>query len=221
MLEIKDLCKSYREHNSKQIDVLSNVNLNIPGGAIVALKGISGSGKSTLLNLISGLDVVSSGQITFFNESVTSMNINQLSRFRKLNIGMIFQFFNLINDLTVYENILLPLLLTKVNKKDAHNRVMELLDNIGLAHRKDFKTNLLSGGESQRVATARALIINPRLILADEPTGNLDKDNANLILDLLVDTSRKNNSSLIIVTHNDNIINRFDKVYTLKDGTVN
>ncbi|MAR77357.1 MAG: hypothetical protein CMD43_00255 [Gammaproteobacteria bacterium] len=221
MLEIKDLCKSYREHNSKQIDVLSNVNLNIPGGAIVALKGISGSGKSTLLNLISGLDVVSSGQITFFNESVTSMNINQLSRFRKLNIGMIFQFFNLINDLTVYENILLPLLLTKVNKKDAHNRVMELLDNIGLAHRKDFKTNLLSGGESQRVATARALIINPRLILADEPTGNLDKDNANLILDLLIDTSRKNNSSLIIVTHNDNIINRFDKVYTLKDGTVN
>tara|TARA_Y100000741_G_C18199273_1_gene536944 strand:- start:780 stop:1184 length:405 start_codon:yes stop_codon:yes gene_type:complete len=134
---------------------------------------------------------------------------------------MIFQFFNLINDLTVYENILLPLLLTKVNKKDAHNRVMELLDNIGLAHRKDFKTNLLSGGESQRVATARALIINPRLILADEPTGNLDKDNANLILDLLIDTSRKNNSSLIIVTHNDNIINRFDKVYTLKDGTVN
>ncbi len=221
MLEIKDLCKSYREHNSKQIDVLSNVNLNIPGGAIVALKGISGSGKSTLLNLISGLDVVSSGQITFFNESVTSMNINQLSRFRKLNIGMIFQFFNLINDLTVYENILLPLLLTKVNKKDAHNRVMELLDNIGLVHRKDFKTNLLSGGESQRVATARALIINPRLILADEPTGNLDKDNANLILDLLIDTSRKNNSSLIIVTHNDNIINRFDKVYTLKDGTVN
>ncbi len=221
MLEIKDLCKSYREHNSKQIDVLSNVNLNIPGGAIVALKGISGSGKSTLLNLISGLDVVSSGQITFFNESVTSMNINQLSRFRKLNIGMIFQFFNLINDLTVYENILLPLILTKVNKKDAHNRVMELLDNIGLAHRKDFKTNLLSGGESQRVATARALIINPRLILADEPTGNLDKDNANLILDLLIDTSRKNNSSLIIVTHNDNIINRFDKVYTLKDGTVN
>lgn len=221
MLEIKDLCKSYREHNSKQIDVLSNVNLNIPGGAIVALKGISGSGKSTLLNLISGLDVVSSGQITFFNESVTSMNINQLSRFRKLNIGMIFQFFNLINDLTVYENILLPLLLTKVNKKDAHNRVMELLDNIGLAHRKDFKTNLLSGGESQRVATARALIINPRLILADEPTGNLDKDNANLILDLLIDTSRKNNSSLIIVTHNDNIINRFDRVYTLKDGTVN
>jgi len=221
MLEIKDLCKSYREHNSKQIDVLSNVNLNIPGGAIVALKGISGSGKSTLLNLISGLDVVSSGHITFFNESITSMNINQLSRFRKLNIGMIFQFFNLINDLTVYENILLPLLLTKVNKKEAHNRVMELLDNIGLAHRKNLKTNLLSGGESQRVATARALIINPRLILADEPTGNLDKDNANLILDLLIDTSRKNNSSLIIVTHNDNIINRFDKVYTLKDGTVN
>ena len=94
MLEIKDLCKSYREHNSKQIDVLSNVNLNIPGGAIVALKGISGSGKTTLLNLISGLDVVSSGQITFFNESVTSMNISQLSRFRKLNIGMIFQSFN-------------------------------------------------------------------------------------------------------------------------------
>ena len=221
MLEIKDLYKSYKEHNSKQIDVLSNVNLNIPGGAIVALKGISGSGKSTLLNLISGLDVVSSGHITFFNESITSMNINQLSRFRKLNIGMIFQFFNLINDLTVYENILLPLLLTKVNKKEAHNRVMELLDNIGLAHRKNLKTNLLSGGESQRVATARALIINPRLILADEPTGNLDKDNANLILDLLIDTSRKNNSSLIIVTHNDNIINRFDKVYTLKDGTVN
>tara|TARA_B100000965_G_scaffold405408_1_gene439436 strand:+ start:2399 stop:3064 length:666 start_codon:yes stop_codon:yes gene_type:complete len=221
MLEIKDLYKSYKEHNSKQIDVLSNVNLNIPGGAIVALKGISGSGKSTLLNLISGLDVVSSGHITFFNESITSMNINQLSRFRKLNIGMIFQFFNLINDLTVYENILLPLLLTKVNKKEAHNRVMELLDNIGLAHRKNLKTNLLSGGESQRVATARALIINPRLILADEPTGNLDKDNANLILDLLIDTSRKNNSSLIIVTHNDNIINRFDKVYTLQDGTIN
>ena len=221
MLEIKDLYKSYKEHNSKQIDVLSNVNLNIPGGAIVALKGISGSGKSTLLNLISGLDVVSSGHITFFNESITSMNINQLSRFRKLNIGMIFQFFNLINDLTVYENILLPLLLTKVNKKEAHTRVMELLDNIGLAHRKNLKTNLLSGGESQRVATARALIINPRLILADEPTGNLDKDNANLILDLLIDTSRKNNSSLIIVTHNDNIINRFDKVYTLQDGTIN
>ena len=221
MLEIKDLYKSYKEHNSKQIDVLSNVNLNIPGGAIVALKGISGSGKSTLLNLISGLDVVSSGHITFFNESITSMNINQLSRFRKLNIGMIFQFFNLINDLTVYENILLPLLLTKVNKKEAHTRVMELLDNIGLAHRKNLKTNLLSGGESQRVATARALIINPRLILADEPTGNLDKDNANLILDLLIDTSRKNNSSLIIVTHNYNIINRFDKVYTLQDGTIN
>ena len=152
----------------------------------IALKGPSGSGKSTLLNLIAGLEKPTSGEIYLDNTNINKLSINKLANFRNENIGIIFQFFNLINDLTVLENISLPLLLRGVSKKKSDQRAMILIQNIGLIDRVNHKTNLLSGGESQRVAIARALITEPKIILADEPTGNLDTSNTVNVMKLLL-----------------------------------
>ena len=175
MLSCKNISKHFLLGNSlKSVEVLKDVSLNIDAGQITALKGPSGSGKSTLLNLISGLEEPSYGEIYLNKTCLNKLSINELSSFRNNNIGIIFQFFNLINDLSILENISLPLLLRGVAKKTAEQNAKVLIDNIGLLDRIDYKTNLLSGGECQRVAIARALITEPKIILADEPTGNLD-----------------------------------------------
>ena len=221
MLSCKNISKHFLLGNSlKSVKVLKDVSLNIDAGQITALKGPSGSGKSTLLNLISGLEEPSYGEIYLNKTCLNKLSINELSSFRNNNIGIIFQFFNLINDLSILENISLPLLLRGVTKKTAEQNARVLIDNIGLLDRIDYKTNLLSGGECQRVAIARALITEPKIILADEPTGNLDAKNTLNVMKLLISNCRMNNTSLLMVTHDESLISEFYKVLMLDSGKI-
>ena len=221
MLILKDLSKSFLIDQSKsRINVLNSLNLSIETGTTVALTGPSGSGKSTLLNLISGIDDVSSGSIIINDQMINDLSQNELCNFRNQNIGMVFQFFNLINDLTVIENISLPLLMRGINKKSIMKTVGNLIDNIGLRDRASYTTNLLSGGEAQRVAIARALVTKPSIILADEPTGNLDKKNTTNIIDILIQLCKENKSTLIMVTHDNDLLTKFDKTYTIESGKI-
>ena len=218
MFELKNVFKSYDTYS--ETSVLNDINLVIKRNQIVALMGPSGSGKTTLLNLISGIDSISSGNIYFDNQNITKLNEDELSEFRMNNIGIVFQFFNLIDDLTVIENVSLPLLIDNVNYDKVKQEANRLLISLGLEKLKNRRTNLLSGGESQRVALARALITKPSLILADEPTGNLDKENTQKTIDLLVQTCKDNETSLLMVTHDDTHINKFDVVYYLESGKI-
>jgi ABC-type lipoprotein export system ATPase subunit len=221
MLTCKNISKSFGLANSDdRTNVLYNIDLTIDFGETIALKGPSGSGKSTLLNLIAGLEEPTSGEIYLSKTNINKLGVNQLASFRNKNIGIIFQFFNLINDLTVLENISLPLLLRGISKKIAEQRAMVLIENIGLMDRINYKTNLLSGGESQRVAIARALIAEPKIILADEPTGNLDTSNTVNVMKLLLDNCKINNTSLLMVTHDESLLSRFDKVLNLESGKI-
>jgi ABC-type lipoprotein export system ATPase subunit len=221
MLVLKDLSKSFLIDQSKsRINVLNSLNLSIETGTTVALTGPSGSGKSTLLNLISGIDDVSSGSIIINDQMINDLSQNELCNFRNQNIGMVFQFFNLINDLTVIENISLPLLMRGINKKSIMKTVGNLIDSIGLRDRASYTTNLLSGGEAQRVAIARALVTKPSIILADEPTGNLDKKNTTNIIDILIQLCKENKSTLIMVTHDNDLLTKFDKTYTIESGKI-
>ena len=221
MLTCKNISKSFGLDNSAdRVNVLYDINLAINSNQTIALQGPSGSGKSTLLNLIAGLEKPSSGEICLSGININNLNVNELANFRNENIGIIFQFFNLINDLTVLENISLPLLLRGVSKKKSDQRAMMLIENIGLINRVNYKTNLLSGGESQRVAIARALITKPKIILADEPTGNLDASNTVNVMKLLLDNCKINNTSLLMVTHDKSLLSRFDKVLSLESGKI-
>ena len=221
MLTCKNISKSFGLDNSTdRVNVLYDINLAINSNQTIALKGPSGSGKSTLLNLIAGLEKPSSGEICLSGININKLSVNGLASFRNENIGIIFQFFNLINDLTVLENISLPLLLRGISKKKSDQRAMMLIENIGLVNRVNYKTNLLSGGESQRVAIARALITEPKIILADEPTGNLDTYNTVNVMKLLLDNCKINNTSLLMVTHDESLLSRFDKVLNLESGKI-
>ena len=221
MLVLKDLSKSFLIDQSKsRMNVLNSLNLSIETGTTVALTGPSGSGKSTLLNLISGIDDVSSGSIIINDQMINDLSQNELCNFRNQNIGMVFQFFNLINDLTVIENISLPLLMRGINKKSIMKTVGNLIDNIGLRDRASYTTSLLSGGEAQRVAIARALVTKPSIILADEPTGNLDKKNTTNIIDILIQLCKENKSTLIMVTHDNDLLTKFDQTYTIESGKI-
>ena len=219
MLKISNLSKRFFI-SKHELNVLSNINLMIKNNETVALKGPSGSGKTTLLNLISGIDSVSSGKITFENYDITSMNESSLSKFRRDHLSIIFQFFNLINDLSVMENVMLPLSLTELELGKKVYLAEKVLKSLELHHKADIRTNLLSGGESQRVAIARALVTRPRLIIADEPTGNLDKNNTDITIHLLLQSCKENQTSLIMVSHDETLMKRFDNVYELNSGRI-
>ena len=222
MLILKDVCKVFNSSAMlPSVKILNNINLEIDQGSIIALTGPSGTGKSTLMNLISGIDTVTSGTISIHDNLITTLNDNKLCTFRNKHIGVVFQFFNLLNDLTVIENISLPLLLRGENKKSIRYKVDKIINDIGLTDRANYTTNLLSGGEAQRVAIARALINNPSIILADEPTGNLDKKNTDNIIDILIRLCKENNSTLIMVTHDNNLLTYFDNVYKMDSGNIN
>jgi ABC-type lipoprotein export system ATPase subunit len=221
MLILKDLSKSFLiDQSESRINVINSINLSIETGTTVALTGPSGSGKSTLLNLISGIEDASSGSIIINDQMINHLSQNELCNFRNQNIGMIFQFFNLINDLTVIENISLPLLMRGVNKKSILKTVDSLIDSIGLTERASYTTNLLSGGEAQRVAIARALVTKPSIILADEPTGNLDKRNTTNIINILIQLCKEKRSTLIMVTHDNDLLTKFDQTYTIESGKI-
>jgi len=194
------LCKSYYR-DSLEIPVLRNINLDIPEGAFLALMGPSGSGKTTLLNLVAGIDQPTSGSLTVAGEDMSRLNDRDLARWRSRHIGFIFQFYNLMPVLTAYENVELPLLLTPLSRQERRDHVVTALSIVGLADRMKHYPRQLSGGQEQRVAIARAIVSDPTVILADEPTGDLDKQSAEEIMTLLSRLNAEFGKTIIMVTH--------------------
>ena len=196
------------------IKVLENIDLTIEKGDLVAISGQSGAGKSTLLHIIASLDVASSGNILYDEKPIEGHTNFALSNIRLNNFGFVYQFHHLLEDLTVLENIMIPLQLAgNTTKQNVHN----IIDEVGLSSRVNHLPWKLSGGEKQRVAIARALINNPDFIFLDEPTGNLDEENASIIQNLLLEISKRNNIALVTATHDNNFIESFNKIYYLKD----
>ncbi len=211
------LSKSFQE-GGRLRTVLTGAHAEFAQGEFVAILGKSGSGKSTLLNLISGIDLVDGGDIWVSGQRLTALDERQRTLFRRQNIGFIFQFFNLIPTLTVWENVILPLELVGVNNNEASQRVATLLEAVGLLDRRDTFPDRLSGGEQQRVAIARALAHDPLLVLADEPTGNLDEETGRQVMALLDRLTRQNGKNLVLVTHSNEAAAYADRILTLRDG---
>ena len=216
-IEIRKLNKAFLEGNQKH-EVLNGIELSIQKGEFIALLGASGSGKSTLLNIISGIESADSGAIIIAKKNLLALDENDFTLFRRQNIGFIFQFFNLLPTLSAIENVMLPLELSGENSKIAKEKGMHLLEEVGLADRGDSFPDRLSGGEQQRVAIARALIHNPSLVLADEPTGNLDQETGQKVMNLLNRLTRAAGKNLIIATHNLENAKLADRIFHLKDG---
>ncbi|WP_238882068.1 ABC transporter ATP-binding protein [Clostridium sp. YIM B02551] len=217
VVKIENLNKTYGKGENK-VEALRNVNLSINKGEFVAIVGASGSGKSTLLHLLGGLDKPSSGKVVIDGESIYDYKEENLAIFRRRKIGFIFQFFNLIPVLDVEENISLPALLDndKVDKK----YLDEIVELLGLKERIRHLPSELSGGQQQRVSIGRALLNKPSIVLADEPTGNLDSKNSKEVIELLKFTARKYNQTLILITHDVNIASMADRVITIQDGEI-
>lgn len=217
ILKTIDLCKSYGSGDTK-VEALKDVNISINQGEFVAVVGASGSGKSTLLHLLGGVDKPTSGKAIIDGEDIYRLNEKQLAIFRRRKVGFVFQFYNLIPVLTAEENITLPLLLD--NKKVDKEYLEDLLGILGLKDRRHHLPSELSGGQQQRVSIGRALAYKPSIILADEPTGNLDSKNSKEIIDLLRLSVKKYHQTLIVITHDLNIASQADRVISLEDGSV-
>jgi len=202
-----------------EIKVLRDINISVSPGDLIAISGSSGAGKSTLLHLLASLDKPCSGSIIFNNKETTALSNKDLSKLRLKNYGFVYQFHHLLEDLTVLENILLPGQILNSDKDLLNKRANTLIDRIGLSKRTSHLPWKLSGGEKQRVAIARALINNPNIIFLDEPTGNLDTDNAKVIQDLLIEISKEHGIALVTATHDNNFIKSFDHIYKL-DNTI-
>lgn len=218
MIQLENVSREYGE--GKVVYALDHVSLQIGQGERVAVMGPSGSGKSTLLNLICGLDEPSSGEIRIDGANIASLNDDARTRLRREKIGMIFQTFNLLPTLTASENVALPLRLNGVPKKEADNRAGAMLEKVGLGARATHKPDQMSGGERQRIAIARALIFQPPVLLADEPTGNLDSKTGEEILALLDNLHREFKTTILMVTHNDEAAQHCDRVIRLRDGKI-
>jgi putative ABC transport system ATP-binding protein len=216
-LRFDNLTKSYYEGELQRV-VLQNAHAEFHAGEITAILGKSGSGKSTLLNLISGIDAPDSGQIWVNGRDLTALPERDRTLFRRAQVGFVFQFFNLIPTLTVGENVSLPLELNRVARSHSHERAREILDAVGLLDRWDTFPEKLSGGEQQRVALARALVHEPLLILADEPTGNLDEETGAQMMSLLASLAHERNATLLIVTHSAEAATYADRVLRLSHG---
>ena len=219
VVRLHDLRKDFSEAGRVRT-VLDGVNLSICNGEFVALLGNSGSGKSTLLNLISGIEKPTSGSISIQDISITAFRERERTLFRRDHIGFVFQFFNLIPTLTVLENVTLPQELAGRDFRESQKAALELLEQVGLADRRDTFPDKLSGGEQQRVALARALIHSPMLLLADEPTGNLDEVTGRRVLNLLLELTRRKGKTLIMATHNPDIAHLADRTFRIHDGTI-
>ena len=204
--------------NGNDIRVLKNINFEIKKNERVAIIGESGSGKTSLLMLMSGLEKPTSGKIIFNNVNFSEISEEKKTQIRKKEIGLIFQQFYLIPNYTALENVMFPMQINQI--KDERNKAIKILSDIGLDHRKNNLPSELSGGEQQRVAIARAISFNPKIILADEPTGNLDRKNTEIVSDLLLNYSSKKKISLILVTHNMNLAKKCDRVIKLIDGCI-
>lgn len=215
ILQVEHLCKTYGKGEA-QVEALKNVSFSLQKGEFTAVVGESGSGKSTLLNCIGGLDTPTSGRVWLDGEDLFAMQENQRTIFRRQNIGFIFQSFQLISELNVEQNIIFPLLLD--SRKPDQAQVDEILDVLGLTSRRRHLPSQLSGGQQQRVAIGRALITRPMLVLADEPTGNLDSRNSQDVMELLLKASRHYQQTILMITHNQHLTASVDRVLQVRDG---
>ena len=216
-IELDGVCKDYDEHGRPHT-VLDGVTAKIARGELIVLVGRSGSGKSTLLNIIGGLDRPSRGEVRIGGEAMSTLTEDALARLRRRGIGFVFQFFNLVPTLTALENLLLPLDLLGVDRAEALERAQRWLQTVGLPDRGDSFPEEMSGGEQQRIALARALIHRPGLVIADEPTGNLDLETARQVLGLLDDLCRREGTTLVMATHSPEVVGVADRVFTIHEG---
>ncbi len=219
LLEIRGLSKVY-SRDTQQIAVFEDIDLNIEAGEFLVLMGPSGSGKTTLLNLVAGLDEPTAGTITVGGEEVTAMSRRQLAAWRSQHVGFIFQLYNLLPVLTAYQNVELPLLLTHLSKRERREHVLTAMDVVGLSDRADHFPRQLSGGQEQRVAIARAIVSDPTLILADEPTGDLDAKSADEILTLMQRLNGEFNKTILLVTHDQRAADRGHAIMHLDKGVL-
>jgi len=217
IVRIRNLSKSYRR-GSQVIPVLEDITFDIPDGEFLALMGPSGSGKSTLLNLLAGIDSADSGSILINGVEITTLTETELARWRSLHVGFIFQFYNLIPVLTAFENVELPLLLTRLSRKERRAHVETALRVVGLADRMDHYPSQLSGGQQQRVAIARAVVTDPTILVADEPTGDLDRYSAGEILGLMDRLNRESGKTIIMVTHDPRAAEKAHVIRYLEKG---
>ncbi len=215
LLTVENVSKTFGS-----VRAVNDVSMEVANGEFLAIQGQSGSGKTTLLHLLSGLERADRGTISLDGKDITGMNEDELALFRRENVGIVFQFFNLIATLNVVENIGLPLFPTKVRKKEVLDKATEVAERLSLGHRLDHYPNELSGGEQQRVAIARALINEPKIIFADEPTGNLDTETGGRIIELLKSLNQEGGLTVVMVTHDEAIAQASNRTIQLKDGGI-
>ncbi len=221
VLRCNNIKKSFdSESGSGRLEVLRGIDLNVEKGDLLSIVGSSGSGKSTLLHILGGLDKPDSGELYWNNQSVFEYSSDKLAELRNHNVGFVFQFHHLMPEFTAIENVMMPALIKGASQKAASERAEELLHVFGMAQRLQHRPSQLSGGEQQRVSMARALTNHPSVILADEPTGNLDEENTKIILDLLFKLRDLENLSVVLITHEKEIASRCDKTYLLQKGTL-
>ena len=219
IIEIKDICKSFGEKDNRT-QVLKNVSLSVGKGEFISLMGASGSGKSTLLYLLGGLDIHDSGEIILDGRDISKMRDRELSKLRREGMGFVFQFFNLVQNLTVEDNILLPLVMDGRSPKKYREKLDNILETVGLFDKRKSYPNQLSGGQQQRCAIARAVIYEPKILLADEPTGNLDSKSGAEIMELFSRINKKKGITILMVTHSAECAAYSDKVINLSDGKI-
>jgi len=220
ILSAENISKSYKSNKKNTVDVLKSITMEIESNKISVIVGASGAGKSTLLHLLGGLDRPDNGKVFFEQKNIFEYGNDKLSKFRNENIGFVFQFHHLLPEFTALENISIPQMIKGIGLKEAHKRSEELLKIIGLSERTEHKPAELSGGEQQRIAVARALANNPKIIFADEPTGNLDSANSEAIHNLLFELRNNLNKTFVIVTHNPELMKLADVIFEIKDGII-
>ena len=219
ILTAKDICKSYQTEQSEQpLIVLDGVSIEIPSAKIISIMGTSGSGKSTLLHILGGLDKPDSGDVFWGETKLRSKSSDDLAEFRNKNIGFVFQFHHLLPEFTALENVCMPALISGMHIKEANEKAYNLMKRFGVENRSHHRPTQLSGGEQQRVSMARAVMNQPALILADEPTGNLDDKNTDIILDLLFEFKDEYSVSVLLITHEEEIAKRSDEIKEMKNG---
>lgn len=217
VLSCENLVKTYQD-GSLHVEVIRQLNLNIQAGESVSISGSSGSGKSTLLHLLGGLDKADSGTVTLMGKSLSQLSPKAIGQWRNQHLGFVYQFHHLLPEFSALENVMMPLSIARKNEELARNTALEMLDKVGLKNRAEHRPSELSGGERQRAAIARALVMRPACVLADEPTGNLDKKNAANVLHILLELKNELQTALLVVTHDEDQLSYFDRSLKMDDG---